>query len=118
MTKGVLFIHWGYPAPGLTAKALRLFAEGTEFWKRKQAEKAIDSFEPMFLEYVGSDLNGFMLIRGDRDKLAALRMDPEFVAHIMKANTLLPHYGVVEAFVGEELQRRFGDYEKALAQVT
>ena len=118
MAKGALFIHWGYPAPDLTAKALKLFAEATEYWKRKQNEKEIDSFEPFFLDYVGSDLNGFMLIRGDRESLARLRMDPEFVTHMMKANTLLPHYGVVEVFFGEELQRRFGDYEKALAQVT
>ena len=40
----------------------------------------------MFLEPHGGDLGGFFFIRGDADKLAALRVDDDFDAVIQKAD--------------------------------
>ena len=117
MAKGALFIRWGFPTPALAEKAVKAFAEATEYWKRKQDEKMIDSFEAVFLDYIGGDLSGFLVIRGDRDKLQKIRLDPEFEERNIRVSMLVPNFGVIDAFVGEELQRRMGAYQKALAQV-
>ncbi len=117
MAKGALFIRWGFPTPALAEKAVKAFAEATEYWKRKQAEKMIDSFEAVFLDYIGGDLSGFLLIRGDREKLSKIRMDPEFESRNQRVALLVPSFGIIDAFIGEDLQRRMGDYQQALAQV-
>ena len=117
MAKGALFIRWGFPTPALAEKATKAFGEATEYWKRKQEERMIDSFEAVFLDYIGGDLSGFLLVRGDREKLQKIRMDPEFESRNQRVALLVPKFGVIDAFVGEDLQRRMGDYQKALAEV-
>ena len=118
MAKGALYIRWGFPTPALAERAVREFAEAMEYWKRKQEEKMIDSFEAVFLDYIGGDLSGFLLIRGDREKLNKIRMDPEFESRNQKVALLVPNFGVVDAFIGEDLQRRMTQYQQALAQVS
>jgi len=117
MAKGSLFIRWGFPTPALAEKAVKAFAEATEYWKRKQEEKMIDSFEAVFLDYIGGDLSGFLLVRGDRDKLARIKMDPEFESRNIRVALLVPNFGIIDAFVGEELRRRMDVYQKAVDQV-
>ena len=117
MAKGALYIRWGFPTAALAGKATKEFGEAIEYWKRKQQEHKIDSFEAVFLDYIGGDLSGFLLIRGDRENLSKIRMDPEFESRNQRVALLVPNFGIVDAFVGEELQRRMGDYQKALAEV-
>ena len=78
---------------------------------------AIDSFEAFFLDYYGGDLSGFLLIRGDREKLNKIRTDPEFENRNMRVAALVPNLGIIDAFTGDELQRRMTEYQKALAQL-
>ena len=73
VAKGARFIRWGLPSPAMAEKTLKAFAEATEYWKKQQAEKMIDGFEAVFLDYIGGDLAGFLVIRGDRDKLNQIR---------------------------------------------
>lgn len=117
MAKGALFIRWGFPPAALAEKAMKAFSEATEYWKRKQEEKMIDSAEAVFLDYTGGDLSGFLLIRGDREKLNKIRMDPEFEHRNQKVALLVPNLGIIDAFLGEDLQRRLGDYQMALAEI-
>ncbi len=64
----------------------------------------------------GGDLAGFTLLRGDREKLNKLRISPEFESAMQRAGVVLSHFGCVEAFVGEEVQRRLADYQKQVAE--
>jgi hypothetical protein len=98
----------------LAGKAAKAFKEALEHWKRKQKEGAIDSFEAFFLDYYGGDLSGFLLIRGDREKI---RTDHEFENRTMRVAALVPNLGIIDAFTGDELQRRMTEYQKALAQL-
>jgi hypothetical protein len=50
-----------------------------EYYGRLQQQGEIDSFEPFGLEPHGGDLNGFLLVRGDRDKLARLCVSEAFM---------------------------------------
>jgi hypothetical protein len=118
MAKGAIFIRWGFPTPALAPQAMKVFGEATEYWKRKQEERMIDSFESVFLEYYGGDLSGFLLVRGDREKLDKIRRDPEFEHRNIKTAQLVPNFGVIDAFTGEDLQRRVEYFQQVLPELT
>jgi hypothetical protein len=115
MAKGALFIGWGQPIPGREQKALQLFEEALQVYARLQQQGEIESFEPIALEPHGGDLDGFILIRGDADSLARLRISADFVSLTTRAQLLLTNVGVVGAWYGEELQQVFAQYAKHTA---
>jgi hypothetical protein len=117
MAKGAIFIGWGDPLPGYREKALKVFNEAMQFWARLQKQGEIESFEPVFLDYHGGDLSGFSLIRGDREKLSRLRMNPEFESINARAALITKNLGVVDAFIGDELQRRLADFQKQVSDL-
>jgi hypothetical protein len=115
MPKGALFIGFGLAYPGYQQKGLKLFASGVERYQELQKQGIIDSFETVLLDYHGGDLAGFILLRGEREKLNKLRMSPDWESAMQRAGVVLSNFGCVEAFVGEEVQRRLTDYGKQVA---
>jgi hypothetical protein len=61
------------------------------------------------------DLAGFLLAKGDPEKLARIRASDEFIALNTRGQLLVQNFGVVGAFVGEDLQRLFADFGKQAA---
>lgn len=55
-----------------------MFNEATSYYTRLQLEGTIESFEPVILSAHGGDLAGFVVLRGDRNKLDALKQTEEF----------------------------------------
>ncbi len=110
MATGALVIGWGPAVRGREHKALQVFNEAIQFYTRLQQQGTIESFEPVALEPHGGDLNGFLLIRGDREKLNALRTSEEFLRLSNRAALIVDNFGVITAFIGEELQRLFADF--------
>ena len=115
MAKGALFIGWGPTARGREQTALSLFQEAMQYYARLQQRGEIDSFEPVALEPHGGDLSGFVLVKGDTEKLARLRLSPEFVSLNARATLALDHFGVTGAFFGEGLEQLFAEYAKVVA---
>ena len=115
MAKAALFIGFGQPIPGREQKALQLFQETAQFYARLQQQGDIESFEPILLEPHGGDLNGFILLRGDGERLARLRISEEFNSFTQRAQLLLGQIGIVGAIYGEELQQAMGEYGRHLA---
>jgi len=108
-----LFIGWGEVPSGKAGKALKVFNEAVEFWKKMQKQGEIESFEHVFLEAHGGDLSGFNLVRGDREKLNRIRMNPEFQRIVlMRSPFIVRNFGVIDAYIGDEIQRRLGDFAK------
>jgi hypothetical protein len=95
---------------GRELKALQVFNEAIQFYTRLQQQGTIESFEPVALEPHGGDLAGFLLIRGDREKLNAIRTSEEFLRLNNRAALIVDNFGVITAFIGEELQRQFADF--------
>ena len=110
MTKAALFIGYGPTISGREQKALQVFGEAIEHYTGLQQQGEIDSFEAFILEPHGGELNGFLLVRGDLAKLNTIRYSEEFVRLNARASLVVQNLGVVTAFVGEELQRQFGDF--------
>jgi hypothetical protein len=117
MAKGVLFIGWGPSVPGREQKALKVFQEALAFNQRLQQNGQIDSFEPIALEPHGGELAGFLLIKGDAEALARLRIDPEFMRLNNRAQLVVQNFGVVGGVYGAELQALFEDFAQASAEL-
>jgi hypothetical protein len=107
MATGALVIGWGSTVRGREHKALQVFNDAIQYYTRLQQQGTIESFEPVSLEPHGGDLYGFILIRGDREKLNALRTSEEFLNLNIRAELIVDNFGVTNAFIGEELQRQF-----------
>jgi hypothetical protein len=116
MAKGAIVVSWGFPFPGYREKALKVFNEAMQLWTRLQQQREIESFEPVFLDYHGG-LSGFVLIRGDREKLTRLRMNPDFENMNHRASLVVSDLSVIDGFTGDELQRRFADYQKHASEL-
>ncbi len=110
MATGALVIGWGSVIQGREQKSLQVFNEAIQYYARLQQQGTIESFVPVALEPHGGDLQGFLLIRGDREKLNALRTSGEFLRLNNRAALVVNNLGVITAFIGEELQRLFTDF--------
>ncbi len=71
-----------------------------------QQKGTIQSFDTVFLDPHGGDLNGFFLIRGEPTKLDALVASPEWVTHMTRALLHLEGSGVVRGVTGEVIAAR------------
>jgi hypothetical protein len=111
MANAALFIGWGQVARGREQQALRVFNEALEYYTRLQQQGEIESFEPVALEPHGGDLAGFILVRGNRETLSRLRTSQEFIRLNNRALWVVDNFGVVGAFIGEELNRLFADFQ-------
>jgi hypothetical protein len=109
-----LFIGWGAVVRGREAKSLEVFNETLAYYGRLQEEGTIESFEPVFLEPHGGDLSGFILIRGEAEKLAALRVSEEFTQFSIRAGLIVDGFGVVGADLAGRLQRQMAFYTEQI----
>ena len=114
MADSGLFIGWGDVVRGRESQAAALFQETLGWYASLQEQGVIESFEPVFLEPHGGDLSGFILIRGDANKLAALRVSEDFVQHLTRVGLIVDKLGVVGADMGERLERQVGYFTEQI----
>ena len=107
-----LFIGWGHAIHGREQVALQVFNEMLEYLGGLQQQGEIEAFEPVSLEPHGGDLYGFLLLRGDPERLSQMRTGEEFRRLIQRANLVAEDLGVVTAFVGDEQTRQFAIFRQ------
>lgn len=117
MADGALFIGWGDPIHGREQQSLRIFAEVMEYYGRLQQQGEIEGVEPFLLDPHGGDLNGFLLVRGDPEKLGQLRLSDEFRRLNQRALLVVERFGVVAAITGEQLRREFEQYGQQASEL-
>jgi hypothetical protein len=113
-----IFVGFGYPVRGRERQAVKVFNEAMEYYARLQQRGEIESFESVFLEPHGGDLNGFTLIRGDRDKLAGIRTSDEFARLSIRADLIVEGFGVIGAQLGEQIETLMGVYNEQVEGLT
>ncbi|WP_301168761.1 hypothetical protein [Brevibacillus nitrificans] len=120
MAKGSLMVGWGEIIAGREKAAQATLNNAMQYCIRLQQEGKIDRFEVVALEPHGSDLNGFVLISGDKETIAQLRADDEFVSVMVGVQLVHRNVRVVGAYTGAELQSLFAMWdeqeEKLLAE--
>jgi hypothetical protein len=111
-----LFFAWNRPIPGREKTSTAHFQEFVQYLGGLQQKGTIQSFDPVFLDPHGGDLNGFFLIKGDRAKLDELVATEEWQTHIIRAGLHLEGAGVVRGFTGNEVQERMNLWKKHLPE--
>jgi hypothetical protein len=117
MADAGLFVGFGNPVRGREEQAVELFNETIGWYSSLQEEGEIESFEPVFLEPHGGDLGGFILIRGDAEKLSKLRVSDEFTQLVIRAGLYVDSIGVVGADMNERLQRQMAYYTEQIGAI-
>ena len=115
MADSGLFIGWGEVVRGRESEAVEVFNETMAYWSRLEDEGVIESAEPVFLEPHGGELQGFFFLRGDAERLSALRVDDEFQKILIRADLVIDNLGVVGASMGPRLERLMETYTGQIA---
>lgn len=110
MADAGLFVGWGKIVRGREGPSVELFNEFLGFLGGLAESGEIESFEPVFLEPHGGDLTGFVLIRGDADRLHSIRMSDEWIKHSTRGGLMTENFGVVSAALGERIEREMAVY--------
>ena len=105
-----LFIGFGFPVRGREEGAVKVFQEFLGLLAGQMQQGNVESFEPAFLQPHGGDLGGFVLVRGQQDKLAALVASAAFQRNMTRAQAIVDHFGVIDCQMGAELQKQMGSF--------
>jgi hypothetical protein len=118
MADSGLFVGFGVPVRGRERQAIQVFNEAFEYYARLQQEGEIESVEPVLFEPHGGELNGFFLLRGDKDKLARIRNSEEFERITARAELIVDHLGIVGSYLGERLMSQMGVFSQQVEELT
>jgi hypothetical protein len=116
MADAAIYIGFGPVVTGRERQALATFNEAIAYDTRLQSEGEIESFEAALLEPHGGDLSGFVLLRGDADKLHRVRTSEEFLRLNVRSGLVVQNFGVVDAYIGAGLARQLALFEAQLAE--
>jgi hypothetical protein len=112
MVKGALFVGWGAIITGREKIAPTVLGEAVEYLQRMKKQGVIDSFEVVILEPHGGDLGGFVLVKGEKESIAKLRVEDEFVRLIISVQLVHQKVGVVGAYTDAEMQTLFQTWDE------
>lgn len=113
MAGEALFIGWGQVVRGREKQALGVFQESMEYYGKLQQDGQIDSFDVFLLSPHGGDLNGFVLLRGDRQALAQIRFSDDFERLVVRAASIVDRVGVMPAYGGDALAQQMQLFDQA-----
>jgi hypothetical protein len=117
MADAGLFIGWGAPVRGREEKGLDVFNEALAFEAQLQQEGAIESFEVALLGPHGGGLAGFILVRGSKEQIAAVREREEYMRINIRAAMIVEEFGVVDAYVNEGVASQIEVYREAIGEL-
>lgn len=112
MAGEALFIGWGQVVRGREKRALQVFQESMEYYGRLQEEGRIESFDVFLLSPHGGDLDGFVILRGDRGKLAEIRFSEDFERLTALAAAIVDRVGVMPAYGGDVLAQQMALFQQ------
>jgi hypothetical protein len=104
MATAILFIGWDRPFPGKEDAAYQwLTTEGVAYL-RKNENRSFERMEVLGLTPHGGELNGCVILFGERAKLDELRRTDEFEGFVMKMGGLFDKIGVVPGLNWDGIQ--------------
>jgi hypothetical protein len=118
MADAGLFIGFGTPVRGRERQAIQVFGEAMGYYGQLEQQGEIESVEAVFLEPHGGDLGGFILLRGDAERLGRVRVSEEFERLSTRAALIVEGFGVVGAWLGDAIGEQMAIYEQQLGELT
>ncbi len=116
MADSVLFIGWNRSVRGREQQAMKLFQKAIEYYGGLQADGRIESFEPVILAAHGGDLNGFILLKGEIEKLKEVRRDDTFINLTIESSYCLDGFGIIPGYIGDGLTDVFSRWTKLISE--
>lgn len=113
MAGEALFIGWGDVARGREKQAVKVLQESIEYYGRLQQEGLIERFDVMFLGPHGGDLNGFVVLQGDRQQLDEVRSSDEFERLLARASVIVDALGAIPGYTGDALAKQVERFQTA-----
>ena len=98
-----LIIGWNKAVVGREAQAQELFQSSLAFWGKQAKQGNIESFEPVFFQSHGGDMNGFIFIKGDPQKLDAIQHTDDYINLVLQAGLCLEGSGFIRGYHGQRL---------------
>ena len=106
MATACLFIGWNRPYVDKQKEAFGyLTKEGQQNLTKWKKEGWFENSEYFGLTAHGGDLNGFILLKGERAKLDELRRTDDFERFSMRMASLFDRYGVVPGVTEEGIKK-------------
>jgi hypothetical protein len=117
MATAGMFIGWSTPVRGREEVGLEVFNEALAFESQLQDEGAIESFEVVLLSPHGGGLNGFILVRGSEEQIAAVRQRDEFQRINARASLVVDDFGAVDVSLGEGIAEQLSNYREQVGDL-
>ena len=118
MADRALFIGWGEVVRNREHEALANFNETLGLYGRAQQEGRIESFDVCLLDPHGGELGGFIMVHGTADQLNAFKASDDFRSNMAAGSLIVDNLGVVDAVVGEGVEREMGYFMGAIEKIT
>lgn len=112
MQSNVLFFGWNCAIPGREKISGEHFEEFVAYLGGLQKQGMIESFDTVFLDRHGGDLNGFFLIRGESAKLDQLASSDEWHTHQIRTMMHLSGVGAIRGVTGDAAMERMKVWRK------
>jgi hypothetical protein len=116
MANHALFVGWHRPFVGRENEGMEAFNASIAFYSKQVAAGNLESFEPVLIGPHGGDLNGFVLLRGEAQKLHTLRHSEEFLELLTRAAYSVDGIGVIECQLGEALMKQVARWNKVIGK--
>jgi hypothetical protein len=112
VSTNVLFFGWNRSIPAREQVSAEHFQEFVQYLQSLQQKDTIQSFNTVFLNNHGGDMNGFFLIRGKSSKLDELVSSAEWETHMTRAALHLEGSGAVRGVTGDLVTERMQIWTK------
>jgi hypothetical protein len=117
MANAARVFFWGPPIHGCEQKALQLFNEVSQFYAQKIEKGEIESADAVVFDHFSGELDGLMILRGDRDTLDKILHSDEAVGFGHRSELLLTNCRIATGFAGESLRGRMASFAKQVTDL-
>jgi hypothetical protein len=117
-SNAALVIGWGTPVEGREKRVPQVLGEALSYFKRLEEEGQIESAEPIALEPHGHQMNGFVLLRGDKEQLARIRSSTDMTRLCNRAQIVLHDLDVIAGFSGQAFQESLNAWQQTAGDLT
>jgi hypothetical protein len=113
-----LFIGWNRTRTGRENVADSAYQDHYDFWEKQKKAGKITSHDWVVLTPHGGDINGFVLIRGEKEAIDELAWDKEFLEIIARGELSAEGVAVLPAIVGDAARRQIENLHRLASKVS
>lgn len=110
----ILFLGYDRPIAGREMAAVSVIEHLTKLLDKAKKENLIESYDSISLAVHGGNVNGFLLVRGNRKGLDDLRASDEFDDLAVQAHMVMSGVSILSGVHGEAVVTRRMDRIKKL----